>query len=115
MICAIAAAVVFTATAKLSALTATVEARYKHQNELDKTGERRQGEIMAENNSEFVGGSAEKQKAFGDDLRALINKYSLENDSNTPDIVLACYLLSCLQAFNQSVNSRANLGAGKII
>jgi len=75
----------------------------------------RQGEIMAENNSEFVGGSAEKQKAFGDDLRALINRYSLENDSNTPDIVLACYLLSCLQAFNQSVNSRANLGAGKII
>jgi hypothetical protein len=67
--------------------------------------------IRSERNPEYVGGSPEKQKTFGDDLRRLINSHSLENDSNTPDIVLACYLLSCLKAFNCSVNSRNNLTA----
>jgi hypothetical protein len=57
----------------------------------------------------FVGGSPEKQLAFGRELTALINSHSLENDSDTPDIVLATYLLECLKAFNCSVRSRQNL------
>lgn len=61
---------------------------------------------------DFVGRSSEKQYAFGSELRSLINRYSLENDSDTPDIVLTTYLLACLKAFNLSVESRENLMKG---
>lgn len=44
--------------------------------------------------------------AFGDELRALINRYSQENNSNTPDFILATYLQSCLNAFDEAVNRR---------
>lgn len=37
---------------------------------------------------------------FATELTALINKYSLENNSNTPDFILANYLVNCLNAFN---------------
>jgi len=32
-------------------------------------------------------------------LTSVINKYSKENDSNTPDFILAQFLISCLDAF----------------
>jgi hypothetical protein len=39
------------------------------------------------------------------DLAGVINKYSLENDNNTPDFILAEYLLGCLDNFTRaSVN-----------
>ena len=57
----------------------------------------------------YIGGSPDKQEAFGHELRALLNRHSLENDSNTPDIVLATYLRDCLSAFNCSVRTRENL------
>ena len=37
----------------------------------------------------------------------LINGYSLENESNTPDRILAQYLLDCLRAYNSAVMARA--------
>jgi len=43
---------------------------------------------------------------FEQELRSLLNKYSKENDSNTPDYILAKYLVGCLEAFNKSVNIR---------
>lgn len=43
---------------------------------------------------------------FGDELRALINKHSKENASNTPDHILAGYLLGCLQVYDSTVRSR---------
>jgi hypothetical protein len=43
---------------------------------------------------------------FEEELRSLINKYSKENESNTPDFILAEYLLSCLEAFNTACNER---------
>lgn len=43
------------------------------------------------------------------DLAALLNSYSAENGSNTPDTVLADYLLSCLEAFNTAVRTREAL------
>ena len=43
---------------------------------------------------------------FEQALMDLINRYSKENDSNTPDYILAKYLISCLNAFNTAVNSR---------
>lgn len=44
--------------------------------------------------------------AFEQDLRRLINKYSMENDSNTPDLILAEYLHACLTSFNIATRAR---------
>jgi len=43
---------------------------------------------------------------FVKELEGLINKYSLENGSNTPDFILAQYLAESLGAFNRSVVRR---------
>jgi len=43
---------------------------------------------------------------FHKELESLINRYSKENGSNTPDWVLAEYLERCLTAFNACVNLR---------
>jgi hypothetical protein len=40
------------------------------------------------------------------ELAEVINRNSLENESNTPDYVLAEYLMSCLQNFNQAISTR---------
>ena len=47
-----------------------------------------------------------REQAFERELTALINKYSRENDSNTPDFVLADFLRGCLMAFNIATRSR---------
>ena len=44
--------------------------------------------------------------SFQQELEQLINKYSQENGSNTPDFILARYLNGCLGAFNEAVESR---------
>ena len=43
---------------------------------------------------------------FEKELTNLINKCSRENDSNTPDYILAQYMFSCLMAFNTAVQQR---------
>lgn len=43
---------------------------------------------------------------FEQELRDLINRYSLENESNTPDFILAEFLIKCLEAFNEASNKR---------
>lgn len=43
---------------------------------------------------------------FVQELTAVLNKYSQENGSNTPDFILASYLLACLEVFNHAVNRR---------
>lgn len=43
---------------------------------------------------------------FGKELRELINKHSKENGSNTPDFVLAQYLISCLENFDFVIKER---------
>lgn len=50
--------------------------------------------------------ACDKNRNFKEDLTRLINKYSLENTSNTPDYIIANYLVSCLEAFNIGVNQR---------
>jgi hypothetical protein len=54
-------------------------------------------------------GSSEevKKSTFEKDLEILINKYSMENDSNTPDFLLKDYLINCLDNFN-SITNRCN-------
>ena len=48
----------------------------------------------------------EKHHSFQKDLEALINSYSVENESNTPDFILAQYINGCLTAFAEAVNAR---------
>lgn len=43
---------------------------------------------------------------FQDEIESLINRYSQENGSNTPDFILASYLNDCLKAWNSAVNAR---------
>ena len=43
---------------------------------------------------------------FYEDLKALINCHSLENNSDTPDHILADYMQSCLLAFEDGVKAR---------
>ncbi len=47
-----------------------------------------------------------KERSLQYDIQALLNKYSRENDSNTPDYLLAEYLMKCLQAFEFIVLKR---------
>jgi hypothetical protein len=41
-----------------------------------------------------------------DEVRDLLNRHSRENASNTPDFILADYLMSCLEAFEFGVQQR---------
>lgn len=43
---------------------------------------------------------------FRKELIELINKHSKENDSNTPDFILADYLIGCLNAFDKTIQMR---------
>jgi hypothetical protein len=43
---------------------------------------------------------------FAIELERLINRYSKENGSNTPDFILAKYLCNCLDAFNLASRER---------
>lgn len=54
---------------------------------------------------------AEDEDRFADlrgELASLLNRWSMENGCNTPDHILAEYLLRCLGAFDTAVNERAN-------
>ena len=44
---------------------------------------------------------------FQEALKNLLNQCSMENGSNTPDHILAQYLLGCLAAFDKAVQQRA--------
>lgn len=46
------------------------------------------------------------KKDFQHDLEKLINCHSKENTSNTPDWVIASYLVMCLDVFNNCINLR---------
>ncbi len=48
----------------------------------------------------------EKQVKFVREVAEVINRYSLENESNTPDFIIAEHLWSCLLSFNETVQSR---------
>jgi hypothetical protein len=43
----------------------------------------------------------ERRSAFEKELAQLINRHSLENGSDTPDFILAAYLVDCLDTFNR--------------
>jgi len=43
---------------------------------------------------------------FRQELTDLINKHSKENESDTPDFILAQYLIDCMRVFNSTMDSR---------
>lgn len=43
---------------------------------------------------------------FQKELETLINCHSQENQSNTPDFLLAEYLMGCLDLWNKSITAR---------
>jgi hypothetical protein len=40
------------------------------------------------------------------EIETAINRHSAENGSNTPDYILAQYLITCLTAYDHAVNER---------
>ncbi len=46
-------------------------------------------------------------QTFESELISLLNRYSLENGSNTPDFILARYLIDCLEAYNNALCRRS--------
>ena len=47
-----------------------------------------------------------KRRVVHEEFQAVINRNSLENDSNTPDWMLADYLIACLDAWNETTQQR---------
>ena len=43
---------------------------------------------------------------FEKELTSLINRFSKENGSNTPDFIMAKYLVNCMEVLNNTVMSR---------
>ena len=50
----------------------------------------------------------DEELTFTEALEQLINKYSKENGSNTPDFILAEYLTAGLTAYDTATNERNN-------
>lgn len=48
----------------------------------------------------------ETDTEFRRDLAAVLNRHSRENGSNTPDFILADYLLGCLEGFDRCASAR---------
>lgn len=62
---------------------------------------------MIETGLELIDDTSNKRFTnFRLELEKLINKYSMENGSNTPDYVLAQYLCECLAVFNMTMVNR---------
>lgn len=50
---------------------------------------------------------------FGKELEGLINRYSMESGSNTPDYILADYMKNSMENFHQATRLRDNWYGGK--
>jgi hypothetical protein len=55
------------------------------------------------------------KKTFRRELIVLINKHSKENGSNTPDYILANYLIECLNNFDRTIKLRTEWYGEKLI
>lgn len=52
---------------------------------------------------------------LADELAALLNKHSADNAADTPDFILATYMLGCLKAFTEAVERRDAWGSAPVI
>jgi hypothetical protein len=53
------------------------------------------------------------RSGFEKELESLINRYSMESGSNTPDYILVEYMANCLNSFHQATRLRDNWYGGK--
>lgn len=70
-------------------------------------------EVSINGNDEF--GQPNKEKLFRDELRSLLNRYSRENNSNTPDFILADVMLDALNSYESAVNRAKMLSTPEVI
>ena len=49
---------------------------------------------------------ASSYERFRTELETIINIHSMEAKSNTPDYILAFYLIGCLKIFDETINAR---------
>jgi len=62
-------------------------------------------EVLANHDAMMAMGPA-KPPTFIGELESLVNRYSMENASDTPDFILAGFMQDCLNSFNLAVNGR---------
>jgi hypothetical protein len=53
------------------------------------------------------GGNTMNNDILAREIASVINKHSRENESHTPDFILAEYLVQCLTAFEAATKTRA--------
>lgn len=63
-------------------------------------------EAFEQGNTPIMGDEPPEPKTFTEALERLLNKFSMERDSNSPDFVLGNYLTGALAAFNAAVVER---------
>lgn len=51
----------------------------------------------------MLAGKWVNESKFQEELSELINRHSGENQSDTPDFILASYLTKCLENYNQTL------------
>ena len=56
--------------------------------------------------SQSIASCAKNRPTFRESLTQLINQYSKENSSNTPDYLLANFLIGCMDTFDLTVSRR---------
>ena len=57
----------------------------------------------------------QEESNFRKDLQCLINRHNRESDSDTPDFILADYLLDCLEAFDKATRHRTELNSISVV
>ena len=63
-------------------------------------------QLMSRINNE-LGRTIDAEPNIQSELAALLNRYSAESVSGTPDFILARYMIECLKAYNEAVSQRA--------
>jgi len=74
--------------------------------QINKTESASEVKLETQVSCEAVGCEADKYDELAKEITELINRKSLEGDSNTPDFILAEYLVQCLKLFNWTSNKR---------
>jgi hypothetical protein len=63
--------------------------------------------VVVSVSSDTMSAEEERRKSeFRDALEDLINIHSMENASDTPDFILANYLMTCLVAYDETTKAR---------
>lgn len=62
--------------------------------------------LNQDNQDQPAPSTREHEATFRNELESLINRYCMENASDTPDFILASYILRSLQALNFAVSER---------